>query len=69
MGYGQYDAINRGGSAGGTVAIGSANSTDVFGRGISTMTVAEVMNLHRQNKVHAAGLLPNYWLHTTWTDE
>jgi hypothetical protein len=55
MGYGQYDAMNRGGSAGGTVAIGSANSIDLFGRGLSTMTVAEVMNLHSQNKVHAAG--------------
>lgn len=55
MGYGQYDAMNRGGDAGGTVAIGSANSVDVFGRGLSTMTVQEVMNLQNGNKVHAAG--------------
>jgi hypothetical protein len=55
MGYGQYDAMNRGGAAGGTVAIGSANSVDVFGRGLSSMTVSEVMDLQRSNKVHAAG--------------
>lgn len=55
MGYGQYDAMNRGGEAGGTVAIGSANSVDVFGRGLSSMTVQEVMNLQSGNKVHAAG--------------
>lgn len=55
MGYGQYDAMNRGGDAGGTVAIGSANSVDVFGRGLSSMTVQEVMSLQNSNKVHAAG--------------
>lgn len=55
MGYGQYDAMNRGGEAGGTVAIGSANSVDVFGRGLSSMTVQEVMGLQGSNKVHAAG--------------
>jgi hypothetical protein len=55
MGYGQYDAMNRGGSAGGTVAHGSANSVDVFGRGLSSMTVQEVMQLHADDKLHAAG--------------
>ncbi len=55
MGYGEYDAMNRGGSAGGTVAIGSANSAEVFGRGLSTMTVQEVMQLQDDDKVHAAG--------------
>lgn len=55
MGYGQYEAMNRGGRAGGTIAIGSANSVNVFGRGLSTMTVQEVMNLQRSEKIHAAG--------------
>ena len=55
MGYGQYDAMNRGGAAGGTVAIGSANSVEVFGRGLSSMTVQEVMSLQSSDKVHAAG--------------
>ena len=55
MGYGEYDAMNRGGSAGGTVAIGSANSAEVFGRGLSTMTVQEVMQLQNDDQVHAAG--------------
>jgi hypothetical protein len=53
--YGHYDAMNRGGAAGGTVAYGSANSTNVFGRGLSQMTIGEVMQLHKQGKLHAAG--------------
>jgi hypothetical protein len=47
--------MNRGGNAGGTEAYGSANSVNVFGRGLSQMTIGEVMNLHRQGKLHAAG--------------
>jgi hypothetical protein len=53
--YGGYDAMNTGGAAGGTVAYGSANSKNLFGRGLSQMSVAEVMNLQASNKVHAAG--------------
>ena len=53
--YGGYDAMNTGGAAGGTVAYGSANSKNVFGRGLSQMTVAEVMDLQASNRVHAAG--------------
>lgn len=55
MGYGQYDAMNRGGDAGGTIALGSANSVNVFGRGLSSMTVQEVIKLQTDRKVHAAG--------------
>lgn len=55
MGYGEYDAMNREGRANGTIAIGSANSVDVFGRGLSNMTVQEVMNLQNGGKIHAAG--------------
>lgn len=53
--FGGYDAMNTGGSSGGTVAYGSANSNDVFGRGLSQMTIADVMRLQSQGKVHAAG--------------
>jgi len=53
--YGGYDAMNRGGSAGGTVAHGSANSSQVFGRGLSKMTVAEVRQLQKSGQLHAAG--------------
>jgi hypothetical protein len=55
LSYGEYDAMNSGGSNNGTVAFGSANSMDVFGRGLSTMTIGEVMNLQAQGKLHAAG--------------
>lgn len=54
-GYGEYDAMNRGGSHGGTVAYGSANSKDALGRGLSTMSVQEVVDLQSIGKVHAAG--------------
>ena len=53
--YGEYDAMNSGGAAGGTVAFGSANSKNVFGRGLSQMTIGEVMNLQAAGKLHAAG--------------
>jgi len=51
--YGHYDAMNTGGN--GSVVAGSANSKDVFGRGLSQMTIAEVMRLQATNQVHAAG--------------
>jgi hypothetical protein len=54
-GYGNYDAMNTGGAAGGTIAYGSANSKQVFGRGLSQMSIGEVMNLQAAGKVHAAG--------------
>ena len=55
--FGGYDAMNEGGSGEGlnNRAYGSANSKDVFGRGLSEMTVAEVMDLQRRGKVFAAG--------------
>ena len=55
--YGGYDAMNTGGSGFGrnNVAYGSANSKDVFGRGVSEMTVGEVIALGRQQKIFAAG--------------
>lgn len=53
--YGHYDAMNTKGLANGTIAVGSANSKDVFGRGLSQMTVQDVMKLQRDGKVHAAG--------------
>jgi hypothetical protein len=53
--YGGYDAMNRGGADGGHTAIGSANSREVFPGGLTSMTVAQVMDLQRQGKVHAAG--------------
>jgi len=53
--YGHYDAMNTGGAAAGTIAYGSANSKDVFGRGLSQMTIGEVMRLQDSNQVHAAG--------------
>jgi len=55
--FGGYDAMNEGGSGEGlnNRAYGSANSKDVFGRGLSEMTVDEVMDLQRRGKVFAAG--------------
>lgn len=55
VGSGEYDAMNTGGAAGGTVAYGSANSVNVFGRGLSSMTIGEVLTLGKQGKIHAAG--------------
>lgn len=55
--HGGYDAMNTGGSGIGpsNTAYGSANSSDVFGRGLSTMTLGEVMELQRSGQVFAAG--------------
>jgi hypothetical protein len=55
--FGGYDAMNEGGSGEGlnNRAYGSANSKDVFDRGLSDMTVDEVMDLQRRGKVFAAG--------------
>ena len=53
--YGGYDAMNRGGANGGHTAIGSANSREVFPGGLSSMTVAQVMDLHNKGQLHAAG--------------
>lgn len=53
--YGEYDAMNTGGTANGTIPYGSANSVQVYGRGLSTMTIGEVMALQQRNEVHAAG--------------
>ena len=55
--YGGYDAMNTGGSGWGTsnTAYGSANSGDVFDRPLSQMTLGEVMELQRTERVFAAG--------------
>lgn len=53
--YGEYDAMNTGGAAGGTVAYGSANSKNVFGRGLTQMTIGEVVSLQQMGRLHAAG--------------
>ena len=54
--YGEYDAMNVGGSGMGVnnTAYGSANSCDVTGC-ISSMTLGEVMSLQSQGKLFAAG--------------
>lgn len=54
-GYGGYDAMNTGGSNGGDTAHGSANSRNVFDRGLSEMTVGQVMSLQSEGRLHAAG--------------
>lgn len=55
--YGGYDAMNTGGSGWGVnnTAYGSANSNDVFDRGLSQMSVREVMQLQDSGQVFAAG--------------
>ena len=53
--YGEYDAMNTGGTASGHIAYGSANSKDVFDKPLTQMTIGEVMSLQRQGKLHAAG--------------
>jgi hypothetical protein len=47
--------MNTGGAAGGTVAYGSANSKNVFGRGLTQMTIGEVISLQQMGRLHAAG--------------
>ena len=53
--YGHYHAMNTGGSNGGHVAHGSADSRNVFPGGITKMTVGQILELQRQGKIHAAG--------------
>jgi len=55
--HGGYDAMNTGGSGMGynNRAYGSANSKDVFGKGLSQMTVGEVLQLGREKRIFAAG--------------
>ena len=55
--HGGYDAMNTGGSGMGynNRAYGSANSKDVFGKGLSEMTVGEVLQLGREKRIFAAG--------------
>lgn len=56
---GGYEAFNRGGSAGGTVAHGSGNSSEVALGGstkpLTQRTVAEVMRLQAAGELHATG--------------
>lgn len=53
--YGEYDAMNTGGADEGHTAYGSANSKDVFDKPLTKMTIGEVMELHSQQRVFAAG--------------
>ena len=56
MAYGEYDAYNLGGSNGGRTAYGSGDSNDGrFGKPLSQMTIAEVMQLGSSGKIFAAG--------------
>jgi hypothetical protein len=57
--YGGYDAFNKGGRAGGDIAIGSGNSRkDPIGgtvKPLSERTVQEVMDLQAKGQLHATG--------------
>ena len=50
-----YDNMNRGGSAGGTVAHGSGTGRRIFGRPLTDMTLGEVISLQQSGQLHAAG--------------
>jgi hypothetical protein len=52
-GHGDYDAMNTGGYD--TRPQGSINSREVFPGGLTSRTVAEVMQLQNQGRVHATG--------------
>ena len=52
---GGYDSLNTGGDAGGHVAIGSGTGLGKFGRPLTQMTVAEVMDLQARGVLHATG--------------
>lgn len=56
-GFGDYDAMNTAGYGQGinNRAEGSADSKDVFDKGLSQMTVAEVLDLQKRGLVFAAG--------------
>lgn len=53
--HGTYQAMNTGGSAGGTVAHGSADSSTKYPGGLIAMTVGEVMKKQAAGEIHAAG--------------
>jgi hypothetical protein len=52
---GNYDSLNTGGSAGGTIAHGSSTAAKKFGKPFSQMTVNEVMLLQQRGIIHATG--------------
>ena len=55
---GDYEAFNKGGSHGGHVAYGSGfgdDATQQYGKPLTQMTIAEVISLGNQGKIHAAG--------------
>ena len=55
---GDYDAFNKGGSHGGHVAYGSGygeDATQQYGKPLTQMTIAEVISLGNQGRIHAAG--------------
>lgn len=55
--YGEYDAYNLGGRAGGHVAVGSGNSAEDnrYGKPLSQLTLNEVVSLGDNDKIWAAG--------------
>lgn len=53
--YRGYDALNRGGSAGGHVAHGSGTGTGAFGRPLTQMTVGQIMDMQARGELHATG--------------
>ena len=56
MAYGEYDAYNLSGSNGGRTAHGSGNSNDGrYGKPLSQLTLAQVMELGSSGKIWAAG--------------
>ena len=50
-----YDAMNEGGSAGGTVAHGSGAGVDKFGRPLTQMSVGQVIQKGKEGAIWAAG--------------
>ena len=53
--HGGYDAMNLGGTHGGSVAIGSNTGAVYFKKPLIQMTVGEIMDLQAAGKLHAAG--------------
>lgn len=50
-----YNAMNQGGSHGGTVAYGSGSSADKLGKNLTDMSVGEVMQRQQDGQIWAAG--------------
>lgn len=53
--HGGYDALNRGGRAGGTIPIGSSTGTNVFERPLMDFSLGEILQLQESDSLHAVG--------------